>query len=264
MKIIMVGDIVGKLGRQTLIEYLPQLKSTYSPNAIIVNGENAAANGRGITREAIQELLSYGIDCITLGNHTWRHPEIFDVIDQEKRIVRPYNYPPGTPGQGWTTIETTVGPLNVINLMGRVFMQNLDCPFQGIDQILTDCPPSIPTLVDIHAETTSEKQSLAWYLDGRVSAVVGTHTHVQTADERILPKGTGYISDLGMVGAYDGVLGMERSAVIRGFTTQLPVRYSVATGRKQLNALFIEVDRQTQRTKFLKRICVNDDHPFVD
>ncbi|SHE41300.1 hypothetical protein SAMN05444392_101379 [Seinonella peptonophila] len=263
MKILSIGDVVGDIGINILKEYLPRLKERYQPDVVIANGENAAVNGRGITRKIAEKLFHFGVDCITLGNHTWRQREIFDFIDQEKRLVRPCNYPIGTPGKGWTLLTTPKGKLAVISVMGRTFMQPLDSPFQIIEQCLEKIPSNAAIFVDIHAETTSEKQALAWHLDGKVSVIVGTHTHVQTADERILPQGTGYISDLGMVGAYDGVIGMERSAVIRGFVTQLPVRFEVAEGRSQLNALFIELDPQAKKTRQLTRIRIDDDNPFL-
>lgn len=264
MKIIAIGDIVGEIGRKTLAESLPRIKSAFLPDVIIANGENAAANGRGITRSIARELFSYGVDCITLGNHTWDQAEIFDFIDDEEYIVRPSNYPPGTPGKGWTIVDTKVGKLYVVSIMGRSFMRSIDCPFQGIDEVLSQIPASAMIFVDVHAETTSEKLALAWYMDGKVSTVVGTHTHVQTGDERILPQGTGYITDLGMVGAYDGILGMEQESIIRGFKTQLPVRFTVAKGRTQLNAIFVEVDSQNGKTKKIKRIRIDDENLFVD
>lgn len=265
MKIMMIGDVVGPLGCRTLLEYLPQLKKKFLPDVIIVNGENAADNGRGITRAITRSWFEQGVQCITLGNHTWAKQEIFDFIDDEPRLLRPLNYPNGTPGNGYTLISTSTGTLAVVSLLGRTFMSSLvDCPFQTIDQALELLPNGTKILVDIHAETTSEKQSLAWYLDGRVSAVIGTHTHVQTADERILMKGTGYLTDVGMVGPCDGVIGMEKEGVIRRFRTQLPVRYEVATGRSQLNAVFLELDTDTIKTKKIRRIQIDDHHPFID
>ncbi|RAL26403.1 TIGR00282 family metallophosphoesterase [Thermoflavimicrobium daqui] len=263
MKILMLGDIVGELGRYTLLKYLAELKTMLSPDLVIVNGENSAANGRGITRTISRELLGAGVDCITLGNHAWAQSEVFDFIESETKVVRPANFPPGTPGRGFATITTSSGKCTVISLMGRTFLQPLECPFRTIDKILQKIPESHYIIVDLHAETTSEKQSLAWYVDGRVSAVIGTHTHVQTADERILPQGTGYLTDVGMVGPYDGVLGMEKDAVIRRFLTQLPVRFEVAKGRCQLNGIFMEFDSQTKKAKKLKRIRIDEDNPLI-
>ncbi|SFJ25069.1 TIGR00282 family metallophosphoesterase [Thermoflavimicrobium dichotomicum] len=263
MKVLMFGDVVGDLGRQTLLSYLPELKKMFSPDLIVVNGENAAMSGRGITRAITRELIAAGVDCITLGNHAWAQPEIFDFVEWEEHMIRPANFPPGTPGRGFITIPTSKGKCTIVSLMGRTFLQPLDCPFRTIDAILEQTPPSHYILIDFHAETTSEKQSFAWYVDGRVSAVIGTHTHVQTADERILPKGTGYLTDVGMVGPYDGILGMDKEAVIRRFLTQLPVRFEVAKGRSQLNAVLIEFDPHTKRAKKLKRIRIDEDFPLI-
>ncbi|SEN43616.1 TIGR00282 family metallophosphoesterase [Lihuaxuella thermophila] len=263
MRILMIGDVVGSLGLKTMSVYLPKLNKLYSPDAIVVNGENAAGNGRGIGKAIAREMFELGVHCITLGNHAWGQAEVFDFIDEEQGIVRPANFPVGTPGQGFTVIPTQAGKLTVINLMGRTFMAPLDCPFRKMDEILEQVPTDSCILVDFHAETTSEKQALAWYLDGRVSAVVGTHTHVQTADERILSKGTGYLTDVGMVGPYDGIIGMERSAIIKRFLTQMPVRFSVAKGRCQFNAVLIDIDKQTKKAKHLKRIRIDEDTPLI-
>lgn len=265
MRMLMVGDVVGKLGCRTLLEYLPRLKNTFSPDIIIVNGENAADHGRGITQAITKEWFESGIDVVTLGNHTWARPEIFDFIEDEPRLIRPLNYPIGTPGNGLSLLTTENGQVAVISLMGRTFMSPLlRCPFETVDEALKTIPSSAMIVVDFHAETTSEKQSLAWYLDGRVSAVIGTHTHVQTADERILKKGTGYVTDVGMVGPYDGVIGMEKDAVIQRFLTQLPVRFEVAGGRSQFNAVFLEIDPETKKTKKINRVRIDDDNPFID
>jgi metallophosphoesterase (TIGR00282 family) len=263
MKILMIGDIVGDLGRRTLLRYLPELKRLFAPDVIVANGENSASNGRGITRAITRELLAAGIDCITLGNHTWAQPEIFDFIDSEERLLRPGNFPEGTPGNSFVSLSTPKGKCTIINLMGRSFLQSIDCPFRTLDKILNQISSNQYIFIDFHAETTSEKQSMAWYAAGRVSAIVGTHTHVQTADERILPGGTGYISDVGMVGPYDGILGMKTDSVVRRFVTQLPVRFEVAKGREQLNAVLIEMDVQTKRTKKLRRIRIDEDHPLI-
>lgn len=265
MRMLMVGDVVGKQGCRTLLEYLPRLKNAFSPDIIIVNGENAADHGRGITQAITKEWFESGIDVVTLGNHTWSRPEIFDFIEDEPRLIRPLNYPIGTPGNGLSLLTTENGQVAVISLMGRTFMSPLlRCPFETVDEALKTIPSSAMIVVDFHAETTSEKQSLAWYLDGRVSAVIGTHTHVQTADERILEKGTGYVTDVGMVGPYDGVIGMEKDAVIQRFLTQLPVRFEVAGGRSQFNAVFLEIDPESKKTKKINRVRIDDDNPFID
>lgn len=265
MKLLLFGDVVGELGRRALTEYLPRLRQKLSPDVIVVNGENAADNGRGITRAIVRKWFDHGVDAITLGNHTWAKSEIFDFIDEEPRLIRPFNFPANTPGNGYTLIKTPVGTIAVVSLLGRVFMsQFVDCPFEAMDRILTDLPDKAMILVDIHAETTSEKQALAWHLDGRVSAVIGTHTHVQTADERILPAGTAYLTDVGMIGPCDGVIGMQREAVIQRFRTQLPVRYEVATGSRQLHAVYLEIDQFSKRAKKITRIKIDDQHPFMD
>lgn len=263
MRILMIGDIVGQAGRKAVATYLPKLNQMYSPDVIIANGENAASNGRGIQREIVRELMDLGIHCITLGNHAWAQSEIFDFIDEEPNLIRPANYPSGTPGKGYTLLNHKSGKLAVVNLMGRAYMGTLDCPFRKVEEILEQIPGSPYILVDFHAETTSEKQALAYFLDGRVSAIIGTHTHVQTADERILPKGTGYLTDVGMVGPYDSVIGMEKSAVVKRFITQMPVRFSVARGREQFNAVLIDLNKQTKKASKLTRIRVDEEHPLI-
>lgn len=263
MRLLMIGDVVGSVGRKMLKETLPELKKSYHPDVMIVNGENSAINGRGITQEIVQEFWDLGIDAITLGNHAWDQKQIFDFIEKEPYLIRPANFPPGIPGSGMTTISTDKGKLTLINLIGRTFLGPYDCPFRCVDELLEKIPNNHYIFVDFHAETTAEKASLAWYLDGRVSALVGTHTHVQTADDRILPKGTGYLTDVGMVGAYDGVLGMEKEAVIRRFLTQLPVRFEVAKGRTQFNAVLFDFSLQTKKTVKIQRIRIDEETPWL-
>ncbi len=263
MRILMIGDIVGQVGRKAVATYLPKLNQMYSPDAIVANGENAASNGRGIQREVVRELMDLGIHCITLGNHSWAHSEIFDFIDEEPYLIRPANFPSGTPGKGYTLLNLQSGKLAVVSLMGRAYMGTLDCPFRKMEEILEQIPGSPYILVDFHAETTSEKQALAYFLDGKVSAIIGTHTHVQTADERVLPKGTGYLTDVGMAGPYDSVIGMEKSAVVKRFFTQMPVRFSVARGREQFNAVLIDLNKQTKRTSKITRIRIDEEHPLI-
>ena len=235
-------------------EVLPTLKSKYNPHIIIANGENAAA-GRGITNRIAQELFELGVHGITMGNHTWDNKEIFEIIDTEQRLIRPANYMPGNPGKGFTIIKNGKHELGIINLIGRTFLQPYDDPFRAVDGILDHWKNKVKhVFVDFHAEATSEKISLGWYLDGRVSALVGTHTHVQTHDERILPKGTAYVTDVGMVGTRDSVLGMETDAVLHRFTTQLPVRFNVAEGKWQFHAVLIQIDDQTGRSTGVRLI----------
>lgn len=264
MKLLFIGDIMGRPGREIVRQYLPLLKRKYQPAFIVANGENAA-HGRGITETIAKELFDLGIQAITLGNHSWDQKEIFDFLDNEPRVIRPANFPPPAPGQGITYIRQAEGELAVINLQGRTFLPPLDCPFQKADELVEQARKRTKLIfVDFHAEATSEKQAMAWYLDGRVSAVVGTHTHVQTADERILPQGTGFLCDVGMCGPSNGVLGMNRDAVIRKFLTQLPVRFEVAEGPAEFHAVVITLDKATGNAKNLERIRIDTTHPFLE
>lgn len=255
LKVLMIGDIFGKPGRKAVKELIKTYRSQYDLDFVIANGENAAG-GNGITREIANELYDAKIDFITMGNHTWDKKEIFQFIDIDKRIIRPANYPPGTPGRGWAIV-----PLNntikvgVVNLSGRVFLQPLDCPFRVGARIVEEISKETHIIIiDFHGEATSEKIAMGFFMDGKVSAVVGTHTHVQTADERILPYGTGYITDVGMTGPYDSILGVKKDIVIQKFLTQLPARFETAQGLAQVNALLIEIDETTGKTTRLERI----------
>ena len=264
MKLLFIGDVVGSPGRTILKQYLPRLKQKYNPIVTIVNGENAAG-GRGITEKVCKELLEAGADVITLGNHTWDQKEIFDFIDNAKHLVRPANFPKGTPGQGSTIIQVNNKKFAIINLQGRTFLPALDCPFKKADELVEKSRKETPyIIVDFHAEATSEKQAMGWYLDGKTTAVIGTHTHVQTADSRILSKGTAYITDAGMTGPYDGILGMRQDAVITKFLTGLPVRFDVMSGRTQLNGVCITIDENNGCALDMERILINEDHPFFD
>lgn len=264
MKLLFIGDVVGSSGRTALKQYLPRLKQKYNPVVTIVNGENAAG-GRGITEKIYKELLHAGADVITLGNHTWDHKEIFDFIDDAKQLVRPANFPEGTPGQGSTLIQVNNIKIAVINLQGRTFLPALDCPFRKANELVEKYRKHTPYIfVDFHAEATSEKQAMGWYLDGKTTAVIGTHTHVQTADNRILPKGTAYLTDVGMTGPYDGILGMQRETVIKRFLTSLPVRFQVMSGRKQLSGICVTIDENNGCALGTERILINEDHPFFD
>lgn len=238
---------------------LPKLKSDYPQAVIIANGENAAG-GRGITAQIAKEFYDQGIQGITLGNHSWDQKDVFEFIDQDERMVRPANFPPGTPGRGHTVIRTGKGDLLLVNMQGRTFLPPIDCPFRRIDEILEQSKQKYKyILVDFHAEATSEKIAYGWYLDGKVSAVVGTHTHVQTNDERILPKGTAFITDVGMVGPRDGVLGMNREAVIQKFRTQLPVRFNVDEGKWHFHAVLLELDDANGLAKSIKQFRYDED-----
>lgn len=264
MKLLFIGDIVGSPGRKVLKHYLPRLKQKYKPLVTVVNGENAAG-GRGITEKIYRELLDAGADVVTMGNHTWDQKEIFDFIDDAKLLVRPANFPDDTPGQGATLINVNDIKFAVINLQGRTFLPALDCPFKKADELVQKYRKLTPYIfVDFHAEATSEKQAMGWYLDGKVTAVVGTHTHVQTADNRILPDGTAYVTDVGMTGPYDGILGMQRDAVMTKFLTSLPVRFEVMSGREQLSGICVTIDENTGRALATERIQINEDHPFFD
>lgn len=265
MKLLFIGDVVGSPGRKMVETYLPKLKEKYRPSVTILNGENAAA-GKGITEKIYKNFLSWGTQVVTLGNHAWNKQEVFDFIDDAKYLIRPANFPKNNPGKGIVYLNVNGLEVAVINLQGRTFMQPIDDPFYIIDELIDEAKQRTNIIfIDFHAETTSEKQALGWYVDGRVSAIVGTHTHTQTADERILPKGTGYITDVGMTGPYDSILGVEKDAVLKRFTTNLPVRFEVdEKGRNQLNGIFISMDVNSGKTVDIKRILINDDHPFLD
>lgn len=264
MKILFIGDVVGSPGRNMISTYLPRLKRKYKPTFTIVNGENAAS-GRGITEKIYRGFLEAGAQVITMGNHTWDNREIFEFIDRAPKLVRPANFPPGTPGNGSTIVNINGVEVGVINLQGRTFLPAIDDPFTKADELIEEMRERTPVIfVDFHAETTSEKQAMGWYLDGRVTAVIGTHTHVQTADERILPGGTGYLTDAGMTGPYDGILGMEREAVIKKFLTTMPVRFEVTKGREQLSGVILTLDPKTGKATKIERIAINEDRPFYD
>lgn len=255
MNILFIGDIIGRTGRRAVETRLHHLVDAHNVDLVIANGENAAA-GFGLTINIAAELYDMGIDVITSGNHIWDKREIYDYLDREPRLLRPGNYPPGLPGCGSGVYSTAAGlKVGVLNLEGRVFMNNLDCPFRAADreiEILRQQTPII--LVDFHAEATSEKAALGFYLDGRVSAVVGTHTHVQTADEKVLANGTAYISDAGLTGSRDAVIGMRKDEAIDKFLTQLPVRFEVAKKDPILCGVLIEVDEATGRALKITRI----------
>lgn len=263
MKILFIGDVVGSPGREMVKEYLPKLKGKYKPNVTIINGENAAA-GKGITEKIYKDFLSWGAQVVTLGNHAWNKKEIFDFIDDAKYLIRPANFPKGNPGNGMTFINMNGIEIAVINLQGRTFMQMIDDPFLKADELIAKAKQRTNIIfIDFHAEATSEKQAFAWYVDGRVSTVVGTHTHTQTADERILPNGTGYITDVGMTGPYDGILGVERETIINRFITNLPNRFEVVKNtRTQLNGFVVTIDEDTGKSIKVERIMINDDHPY--
>ena len=257
MRILFIGDVFGQPGRRIVKEMLPALVGEYDPDLVLANGENAAG-GFGITPPIVEELLDMGIAVLTSGNHIWDKKEIYAYLNEHSdgRLLRPANYPHSAPGHGLYLGKTRSGfGYAVLNLQGRVFMSPIDCPFRTADEQLAKIPAEVKIrIVDMHAEATSEKVSMGWYLDGRVTAVVGTHTHIPTADETILPRGAAYITDLGMTGPYDSVIGIEKQSVIQKFLSQLPVRFEVAKGDVRLNAVLIEADPLTGRAASIQRI----------
>jgi metallophosphoesterase (TIGR00282 family) len=257
VKLLFIGDIIGKPGRQAVSRELHRLVDRYMVDLVIANGENSAG-GFGITEDTAKDLYKCGIDILTSGNHIWDKKDSLEYIQREERLLRPANYPPGTPGRGSAIVKTPGGiKVGVLNLEGRVFMNNLDCPFRVADKEIAALREETPIIfVDFHAEATSEKTSLGWYIDGRVSAVVGTHTHVQTADERILPGGTAYLSDAGMTGGFDSVIGVRKDEPIEKFLTQLPAKFEVAKNDVRLNGVCIEVDAKTGKATRIERINI--------
>jgi hypothetical protein len=257
MRILFIGDVFGQPGRRIVKELLPALVAEYNPDLVLANGENAAG-GFGITPPLVEELLDMGIAVLTSGNHVWDKKEIYAYLNEhpEGRLLRPANYPRNTPGRGLYLGKTRSGfSYAVLNVQGRVFMSAIDCPFRTADEQLAKLPAEVKLrIVDMHAEATSEKVSMGWYLDGRVTAVVGTHTHIPTSDETILPHGTAYITDLGMTGPYDSVIGIEKQSVIQKFLSQLPVRFEVAKGDVRLHAVLIDADPATGRALSIQRI----------
>ena len=240
MKLLFVGDIVGSPGRHAVESLLPRLQEEHEPDFVVVNGENSAG-GLGITRKIALALYRVGVDAITLGNHAYRHSEVYGFLDEDQRIVRPANYPKGNPGRGHTVVEKDGARLAVVNLSGTVFLDAARSPFAEVDAILAELRGKADhVLVDFHAEATSEKVAMGWYLDGRVTACVGTHTHVPTADARVLPGGTAYVTDVGMTGPRGGVIGVEKELAVRRFTTMMPVKFETATDDPWLNAVLIE------------------------
>jgi metallophosphoesterase (TIGR00282 family) len=250
MHILAIGDIVGKPGRQAVHHFLPQLRRQYSLDLIIANAENSAG-GFGLTSAIAQELLDAGVDVLTSGNHIWAQKDIIPYLDSEMPVLRPLNYPPGVVGRGYLVI----GRMMVVNLMGRTFMTAIDSPFQAMDTLLEEIEPRPPVIVvDFHAEATSEKMAMGRYLDGRVSAVVGTHTHVGTIDAQILPEGTAYVTDIGMTGPGDSIIGDDPEAVLQRFLTGQPHHLSVGKGKPIFNGVLVEVAPDSGRAKSIERI----------
>jgi len=256
VRILFVGDIVGKPGRLALRTLLPPLIGGKQIDFVIANAENAAGVA-GLTSKVAEELLEIDIDVLTSGNHIWKIREIEPYLENSRRVLRPANYPPGVVGAGHSVLTTLGGiPVGVINLEGRVFMRPLECPFRVADELISQLSKKTPiVIVDFHAEATSEKQALGWYLDGRVSAVVGTHTHVQTADEQIRPSGTAYITDVGMTGATESIIGIRKEEAIAQFVTQTPKKFAPARGGRQLQAVLLDVSADSGHTHVIERIC---------
>ncbi|MBX9670222.1 MAG: TIGR00282 family metallophosphoesterase [Candidatus Obscuribacterales bacterium] len=255
ISILFLGDIIGKPGREFVVKYVTdRIASAHPPDLVIANVENSA-HGFGVTEKVLREFVAAGIKVFSGGNHTFDKKEIFEFIDRYPTLLRPANYPPDTPGRGFCVVEISGVRVGVVNIMGRIFMEPLQSPFLVADQIVAELQSQCDAiLVDIHAEATAEKVAMGLYLDGRVSAVVGTHTHVQTADQRVLPGGTAYITDVGCCGPANGVIGMDKDAVFRRMVKQLPTRLDIAKGTAQLNGVQIEVDRSTGRATGIERV----------
>ena len=255
IRVLFIGDICGSIGIKMCKESIASLKKSGEEfDFIVVNGENSAG-GLGITYPIVKELFGMGVDVITLGNHTWNRKEILNFIDDEKRVIRPVNFSKEAPGRGSVIFKKGDKKIGIINVMGRVYMDPVNCPFEMCDRELSEIKKETKcVIVDIHAEATSEKCALAWHLDGRVSAVLGTHTHVQTADERIFDCGTGFISDVGMTGPYDGVIGADKEVVLRRFIMGMPERFESARGKAQFNAVILQIDEANGKCIFIERV----------
>ena len=258
LRLLFLGDIVGKPGRELIRKGLSSLIEHYEVDIVVANAENAAA-GRGITREIGDALLGWGVDVMTSGNHIWSQREAIDYIGAEARLLRPANFPAGVPGNGSYLARTGTGrPVGVINVMGRVFMQELDNPFKRVlEEVEAMRARTRVILVDFHAEATSEKIAMGWHLDGKVTAVIGTHTHVQTADEQILPGGTAYLTDAGMTGPHDGVIGVEKGPILDRFQRGMPVRMETASGNPRLNGILIAANEETGKAVSVRRISLS-------
>ena len=255
MRILFIGDIVGQPGRDMIREKLRSFREAEGIDVVIANGENAAG-GSGLTPKIVGELIKNGVDILTSGDHIWKKKEIYEYLETTDRVVRPLNYPKGVPGKGATVVDLEgVGKVGVINLVGRVFMDAVDCPFDRvrdeIDRLRKETPVII---VDMHAEATSEKVAMGWFLDGAASAVIGTHTHIQTADEKILPAGTAYITDCGMTGPYDSVIGRKKEVILTRFITQLPARFDMADGGVEMHGVIIDIDAETGKASSIRRV----------
>ena len=256
--VLFIGDVIGRPGRKALTKHLPSLKQTFNPDVVIVNAENAAG-GIGITEKVCQELLGHA-DVLTSGNHIWDKKEALPLLDSEPRLLRPANYPPVNPGKGTFVLEKGSQKIGTLNLQGRVFMEPIDCPFRIADREIESLREQTPVIiVDFHAEATSEKQAMGWYLDGKVSAVIGTHTHIPTADERVLPKGTAYITDIGMVGGYNSVIGIRRDQAVDRFLTSRPQRFEPGKDGVILSSVYVEIDAVDGKALNIRREILVDE-----
>ena len=260
MRVLVLGDVVGRPGRAAVREAVPDLVANKEIDLVIANAENAMA-GAGVDIKSAEELFSGGVHVLTSGNHIWKKKEIYSYLDSNPRLIRPANYPEGAPGKGWYKWEGNTGlRALIVNLEGRVFMKNIEDPFRHVDTILREQGSFSPVvIVDMHAEATSEKNAMGWYLDGRVSLVYGTHTHVQTADERILSNGTAYITDLGMCGPMDSVIGMKKETVLEGFLSGLPSRFEVARDNVVIQGVLLDIDESSGKANNIERIRIQSD-----
>lgn len=254
MNIVFIGDVVGKAGRKVLTRFLPEIMEEHDAHLVVVNAENAAG-GFGMSQSIHDQMVGTGVDVLTTGNHVWDRRDFIKEIDNCERVIRPANFAPAVPGKGWIVIETDYGPAAIINLAGRVFMPPVDCPFRKAEEILEELDSDIKVvLIDFHAEATSEKQALARFLDGKVSAVVGTHTHVQTADEQVFPGGTAFMCDLGMTGPSQSIIGVKIDPIVERFILGMPKRFDTATGPDHICGAVVSCDPQTGKANSIKRI----------
>ena len=259
MRVLHIGDIVGKPGRRVVRHKLPDLRASEQIDFVIANGENAAG-GTGLTPENYRELCKHGVDCITLGDHIYRRREIADILQTKNNIVKPANYPRSAPGKDWTVLEMSGTRIAVISLQGRVFMRPVDCPWEAADRVLAEIPTDVRLIfVDFHAEATSDMQLMGRYLDGRVTSVLGTHTHVPTADEQIFPGGTAFQCDIGMTGPYESILGRRVDRVLKTTRTFMPNHFDVASGDVRLMATLVDADPETGKATGIQRVCVRED-----
>ncbi|RFT16937.1 MAG: Phosphoesterase [Candidatus Saccharicenans subterraneus] len=257
--VLFIGDLIGRPGRRALSRFLPELRKKYQPDLVVANAENASG-GNGLTEETGKELF-FQVDVLTSGNHIWDKKEVLNYMEKEPRLLRPANYPAANPGHGYYIYQSERGVrAAVVNLQGRVFMEPIDCPFLAADRLLAEIIPITPiVIIDFHAEATSEKQALGWYLNGRVSAVIGTHTHIPTADERLLPGGTAYITDVGMAGGLNSVIGMKPEQALQRFLTSRPQRFEPATDGLMLSAVYIDIDPASGKALTIKRELLTED-----